>query len=121
MNTSRTVIRASLGLLASGLFAAAALAGPGAQYWSRSAPKLNPKAQTATTEGPAAGKCSDCKTTRVWSVSDRGIAGKGVPGTKVTGKRHECARCTGSIVSNQGKLRNSMVHDAACAPALCCK
>lgn len=113
---TRTLIHSSIGVLVSGLFAAAALAGPGPQYWIRSAAKPAPK-----TEAPIVGKCDGCRTSNIWVVSDRGPAGKGVPGARITGTRHECARCTGAVASENGTVKNSMAHNAACGPLLCCK
>jgi hypothetical protein len=121
MKAPRILYRSSVAVLASGFFAAAALAGPGPQYWNRPAAKPAPKPEAPKTEVPIDGKCAGCKTTRIWVISDRGPSGKGAPGASVVGKKHECTRCTGSIATEKGKTTDTMKHDAACSPALCCR
>ena len=118
---TRTLIHASLGIVASGFFAAAMLAGPGPQYWNRPAPKPAEKpAAVAMNEHPT-GKCDSCKATPIVTVSDRGPAGKGIPGTRVTGYSHSCNGCVGRIAVETGQTKASMKHAAGCATLLCCK
>lgn len=121
MKTSRTLIRTSVVIIASGLFAAGALAGPGPQYWNRPAAKSAPKSETAPkAEAPVAGKCDGCKTTPIWAAGDRSPAGKG-PYQQVIGKKHECGRCAGAVATERGTVKNTMTHNAGCGPLLCCK
>lgn len=122
MKTPQTLIRTSVGLIVSGLLATAALAGPGPQYWNRPVAKPAQKSESASkpeTSNPA--KCSGCKTTPIWGASDRGPAGKGVAGARLVGSRHECARCPGVVSTEKGKANDTMTHNAACKPLLCCK
>ena len=120
--TPRTLVQSSVGFLASGVFAAALLAGPGPQYWNRPAATAAPKSEAASnTEALAAAKCDGCKTTPIWVVSERGPAGKGVPGTRVVGSQHACVRCVGVNTVEHGKAKNAMMPGAACGPLMCCK
>jgi hypothetical protein len=105
----------------SGIFAAAAIAGPGPQYWNRPATKPAPKPEAAKTEAPVAAKCDGCKTTPIWVSNNREPAGKGVPGARVVGSTHSCARCTGTVAAQNGKVKDGMTHNAGCGPLLCCK
>lgn len=122
MKTSRVLFHAAAGLFATSLIAALALAGPGPQYFNRAttqpAPKSAPAPQTST---PVAGKCDGCKTTTTWAIRDRGPAGKGVPGASIVGSQHSCARCTGTVVTQNGKVSQGMTHSAICSQVLCCK
>jgi hypothetical protein len=118
----RILVQSSVGFLVSGVLAAALVAGPGPQYWNRPAAASAPKSEAAQkVETPAASKCEGCKTTPIWVVSDRGPAGKGVPGTRVVGSQHSCARCTGTNTVEHGKVKNAMIPNAMCGPLLCCK
>lgn len=113
--------RISLTLLASSLLAAAALAGPGPQYWNKSAPaKLAEKPTAVKMDEHPTGKCDGCKTTPIWVISDRGPAGKGVPGVRLTGYAHSCTGCTGRTVTENGKVKPAMTHAAGCAKLACC-
>lgn len=122
MKTSRTLVQAATGLFATSLFAALALAGPGPQYFNRTTaqPAAKP-APALKSEAPVAGKCDGCKTTTTWAIRDRGPAGKGVPGASIVGSQHSCARCTGAVVTQNGKTIHGMTHSAVCGPVLCCK
>jgi hypothetical protein len=120
MKASRTGIRTSVVIFVSGLFAVAALAGPGPQYSNRPAAKPGAKSEAPKTEAPSAAKCDGCKTTPVWVMGDRVPAGKGV-GLHVVGTKHECSRCSGAVATENGKVKNNMAHNAACGPLLCCK
>ena len=124
MKTYRNLIQISVGCAVSGIIAAVAFAGPGPQYWNRSAPTPKAKAEAEAvtkTEAPVAGKCDGCKTTPIWVVSDRGPAGKGIPGARIVGSTHSCARCTGTLATQNGKVKDGMTHNAGCGPLLCCK
>lgn len=110
MKTTRNLVHSSVGIIVSGLLAAAAFAGPPAA--TKPAPKL---------EGSPTVKCDGCKTTPISVVSDRGPAGKGVPGTRVVGSQHSCARCAGTNTVEHGKVKNAMIPNAVCGPLLCCK
>lgn len=116
-----TLIRTSVGIIASGLFAAAALAGPGPQYWNKSAPKPAEKPAPVKMEEHPTGKCDGCKTTPIWVISDRGPAGKGVPGSRITGYLHSCTGCAGKNVTENGKTRANMKHSDGCTKLVCCK
>src|SRR5687768_18910 len=95
---TRTLIRTCVGIFVSGLFAATALSGPGAEYWIRPAKPVT-KPEAPKTEAPVVGKCVDCKTSPVWAFNNREPAGKGAPGARVVGNKHECARCSGAVVT----------------------
>jgi hypothetical protein len=97
----------------SGLFAAAAFAGPGPQLGSRSAAKPAPKA-----EAPAA-KCEGCKTTPIWAPGDRSPAGKGAF-VRVVGTKHECTRAAGIVASEPVKVKDRMTRDVGLS-VRCCK
>ena len=121
MKAPRTLLRTSAAIFVGGLFTAAALAGPGPQYWNRPAAKPVPKSEPAPkAEAPVAGKCGGCKTTPIWVPGDRSPAGKG-PYQQVVGKKHECSRCTGAIAAERSEVKNTMTHNAGCGPLLCCK
>ena len=118
MKTS--LFRTSVGIIASGLFVAAALAGPGPQFWNRPAPA--PKSEApAKPETPPPAKCDGCKTTKIWEHTSTGPAGKGTTSARVVGSRHSCSRCAGTITSQSGKVNDTMTHATACAPLFCCK
>jgi hypothetical protein len=118
---TRTLIRLSVGIVASGLFVAAALAGPGPQYWAKSPAKPAEKPAPPKMDEHPTGKCDGCKTTPIWVVSDRGPAGKGVPGARVTGYAHSCSGCGGKIAMENGKTKAEMKHSAGCTALVCCK
>ena len=117
----KTLIRLHVGILASGLFAAAAFAGPGPQYWSKSAPKLAENPALVKMDEHPTGKCDGCKKTPIWVISDRGPSGKGAPGARVTGYSHSCTGCDGKIVTENGKTKSDMKHSPGCATLVCCK
>jgi hypothetical protein len=116
----KTLIRASVGILASGLFTAAVFAGPGPQYWNKSAPKPVEKPALVKMDEHPTGRCDGCKKTPIWVVGDRGPAGKGV-GLRVAGYSHSCTGCTGAITTENGKAKTDMKHAAGCATLVCCK
>src|SRR5688572_24929035 len=116
MKTTPNLMRSVAGIIVSGFFAAAALAGPGPQFWNRPAAKPAPKPDATTTA-----KCEGCKTTPIWAPSDRSPAGKGAPSARVIGTKHECGRCAGTLTREHGKMKDGMTRDAACVPIGCCK
>lgn len=113
--------RISIALLASGIFAVAAFAGPGPQHWNKSAPAkpVEKPAPVKMDEHPT-GKCVGCKTTPIWVIGDRGPSSKGV-GARVAGYTHSCTGCVGKIVTENGKTTSDMKHSAGCAALACCK
>lgn len=116
------LLRTSAGIIASGFFAAAALAGPGPQFWNRPTAAPAPKADApAKPETPPPAKCDGCKTTKIWEHTSTGPAGKGTSSARVVGSRHSCARCAGAITNQSGKVTDAMTHNPACGPLLCCK
>jgi hypothetical protein len=121
MKTQRTLIRSALGIFVSGIFAAAALAGPGPQYWNRPAATSAKKPDAQKIEAPVAGKCAGCTTSPIWGSNNREPGGKGAPSARVVGSTHSCARCTGSVATQNGKVKDGMTHDVGCGPLLCCK
>jgi hypothetical protein len=121
MRTS-TLTRTSLGIFASGLFVAAALAGPGPQYWQQMEKTRAENAGKRKAAAPTAVEtCEGCKTTPIWVVNDRGPAGKGAPGSRVAGYAHSCVSCAGSVVTENGKAKDGMTRAAACETMRCCK
>lgn len=120
MKTTRNLLHSSVGIILSGLLVAAAFAGPPAYMWDPQFRKTPAAKSAPEPKAPAAPKCDGCKTTPVWMMGDRLPAGKGV-GLHVVGKKHECTRCTGSVASENGKVKNTMAHNAVCAPLPCCK
>lgn len=122
MKTSLNLLRIPVGLLASSILGAAALAGPGPQYWNRPAAKSTQASESASKSATAVpAKCGDCKTTPIWGPSDREPAGKGVAGARLLGSRHECARCPGEVTTEKKRVTDRMIHNAACSQMLCCK
>ncbi len=117
---TRTLLRTSIALVAGGLFAAVAVAGPGPQYWNKTAPKPAEQPMPVKMNQHPAGKCGGCKTSPNWVVGDRGPAGKGV-GLRVAGYSHSCTGCTGTLTTDNGKARTDMKHAAGCATLACCK
>lgn len=115
-----TLNRSWLGILGSGLLAAAALAGPGPQP-GHSAPPPPEKAPRVKVDGHPTGKCEGCRMVPIWVISDRGPAGKGVPGARVTGYSHSCTGCVGKNRTENGKTTLGMQHGPACAALGCCK
>lgn len=118
---TRTLLRTSIAIIASGLFSAAAFAGPGPQYWNRPSTKPVEKPAVVKMDEHPTGKCDGCKTTPTWGVSDRGPGGKGGPGTRVTGYTHSCTGCVGKNSTRNGKVNMAMQHSAGCAKLVCCK
>ena len=116
---TRVIIRSTIGIVAGSLFAAVALAGPGAQYWNKTASKPTETPVPVKMEEHPTGKCTGCKTAPNWVVGDRGPAGKGV-GLRVVGYSHSCSGCTGTITTENGKTRADMKHAAGCATLACC-
>jgi hypothetical protein len=121
MKTQRTLIRSTVGIFVSGILAAAALAGPGPQYWNRPATKPAPKSEAPKVEPPVVAQCEGCKTTPIWVSSNRHPAGKGSPRARVVGSTHSCTYCTGTVAAQNGKVKDGMTHDAGCGALLCCK
>ena len=115
-------IRTSVGILASLILATAALAGPGPQYWNKLSSNPAEKTSPVKMDDHPTGKCDGCKTNRVWSINDRGIAGKGFPpGARVSGSSHSCSGCDGKNTSEKGKIKAEMKHSDGCAKLVCCK
>jgi hypothetical protein len=121
MNTNSPSFRALVlaGALL-GTLATASFAGPGPQYWIRPAKPSAPAAKSET-PAPVATACAGCKTTNIVTVSDRGPAGKGVPGARIAGTKHECSLCSGSVSREDGKSSGTITHTAACGSIACCK
>jgi hypothetical protein len=117
---NRTLLRTSVAIIAGGLFAAAALAGPGPQYWNKTAPKPTEKPAPVKMDEHPSDKCGGCKTSPIWVVGDRGPAGKGV-GLRVSGYSHSCTACSGALTTENGKAKSDMKHAAGCAKLVCCK
>src|SRR5687768_11420326 len=100
MKTTRNLIRSSVGLVASGLFAAAALAGPGPQYWQqmekiRSENAARAAAQSESTR-PAAMACPACKTTAITEYRPSPLGGKFQGRFERVGAKHSCDACGGA-------------------------
>ena len=90
---TRTLLRTSVGIFATGLFAAAALAGPGPQYWNRPAAKPAPKAEAPKTETPVVAKCAGSEVVAVTVMKPSWPNGRG-PLTEVqTGTKTVCRMC----------------------------
>lgn len=102
--------------LALGTFVATALAGPGPQYWNKAPAPAAPAAKSAT-----ASACGGCSDTTQWKISDRGPAGKGVPGASVASRTHGCTNCSGEVVSTPSQTKDTMTRAAACGSMMCCK
>ncbi len=117
---TRTLIRTSFGIIASGLLAAAALAGPGPQYWNKTTSKPAEKPAPVKMDEHPTGKCDGCKTTPIWVNGDRGPAGKGV-GLRVAGYSHSCKGCVGTLTTENGKTKADMKHAEGCAKLVCCR
>jgi hypothetical protein len=110
LGTAGVILLSTLGSLAS--------AGPGPQYWNRGAAP----AASATLPKAAAPACAGCKTTVIWTSNDRQPAGKGAPSATVAGKKHECALCAGTIVTEKGTTKDAMKQNAVtCVTLVCCK
>ena len=105
------------GALALAAFVTAAMAGPGPQFWNRPQPTNR---ETKSTPAAAA-KCDGCKESVRWTISDRGPAGKGVPGSSIASRSHTCGSCTGTILNEKGAVKDGMAHGNACARLQCCK
>jgi hypothetical protein len=119
---TRTLIRTSVGLFASGVFAAAVSAGPSPQYWHQMERIRAENAAKQKTDAPSkVVKCEGCNTNPIWTANDRTPAGKGAPGARVVGYTHSCARCTGAVVTEKGKAKDGMTRAAACEAMQCCK
>lgn len=112
------LFRASAALIVSGVFAASTLAGPGPQYWNRPSAKPAEKPTPVKMNEHPSGNCDGCKTTPIWVVGDRGPAGKGAPGARITGNAHACTGCVGTV---NGKVKSNMQHGAGCVKLVCCK
>lgn len=110
----------AIALLATVLLAGTTFAGPGPQYWNKTAPKPAEKPAPVKMDEHPTGKCDGCKTTPNWVVGDRGPAGKGV-GLRVVGYVHSCTGCTGAIKTESGKTTSDMKHAGGCATLACCR
>lgn len=118
---TRTLIHTSIGIFATGVFAVAAFAGPGPQYWRQMEKARTENAAKEKANPPAANAtCADCKTTPIWAPGDRGPAGKG-PLHRVIGTSHACAGCAGKIATENGKTKSDMTYRSDCAKLACCK
>ncbi len=95
MKTSpRTLIQTSVGIVVSGLFAAAALGGPGPQYWNRpaSAPVSKPDPAPKTV-APAVRACTDSRVVSVTKTESILPNGRGPHRTFEVGKKLICTSC----------------------------
>jgi hypothetical protein len=117
---TRTLLRTSVAIVAGSLFAAAAFAGPGPQFWNRTPAKPVEKPMPVKMNEHPTGKCGGCKTSPNWVVGDRGPAGKGV-GLRVAGYTHSCTGCAGTSTTENGKTKTDMKHATGCATLVCCK
>jgi hypothetical protein len=122
---TRYLLTTSVAILASGLFTAATLAGPGPQYWNmmeKIRAENAAKARTPVTmESHPSGTCDGCKTSPIVVTSDRGPAGKGIYNSKIVGQRHTCTGCAGTITTEKGNPKTSMIYATGCATLACCK
>lgn len=118
LNSLRSILSASLALAA---FSTTLLAGPGPQYWSKSTTPPPAVKEQAKPKAPGPAKCDGCKTTTKWIISDRGPAGKGVPGASIAERKHECKGCSGTVVTEKRTTTGTMVHSEKCLALLCCK
>ncbi len=126
MKIPRTFVRSSIAIFASGLFAAAALAGPSPHFMNRMAAKLVAKPAPVKMEEHPTGNCDRCKTARVRAVSDsrpagKGAASKGVRSARLAGYSHSCTGCVGKNTTRNGKAKANMKHSDGCAKLACCK
>jgi hypothetical protein len=120
--TPRTLVQTSAGMLVAAIFAAAAVAGPGPQYWQQMDSFRTDKAAKQKTEPrPAAAKCEGCKSTPIWVANDRAPAGKGAPSVRAGGSEHSCSRCAGNVATQSGKVKDGMTRAAPCTAMACCK
>lgn len=124
---TRSLIRTAAATLVSGFVAAATLAGPGPQYWQQTEKVRAEHVAKHKAEAPAkpaqhpTNRCESCRTTPLWAANDRGPAGKGIPGTRVSGYSHSCSGCVGTNVTEYGKTKSEMKHAATCVTLGCCK
>jgi hypothetical protein len=117
---TQTLLRTSSALFVGSLLAAAAIAGPGPEYWNKVRPTPAAKPVPVKMDEHPAGQCNGCKTTPNWVMGDRGPAGKRV-GLRVVGYSHACTGCTGTITTANGQAKSDMKHAAGCATLVCCK
>jgi hypothetical protein len=90
---TRTLIRNSVGVLASGLFATAALAGPGPENWNQG------KAST-----PRA--CTDARLVTVTETKPSLHNGRGPLVTTVIGRKLECTSCDTPMIVMKRSAHN---------------
>jgi hypothetical protein len=119
MNT-RNLFKTSAAILMSGVLAATTLGARGPENWTKGRGKPAEKPASVRMDEHPTGKCDGCKTTRIWRVSDRGPVGKGMSGARVTGSKHSCTGCVGTIATEKDKTKADMKHSDGCAKLACC-
>lgn len=95
---TRTLIRTSVGIFASGLFTAAALAGPGPEYWRSPGKTDGNAAVTAAPIERAARACTDARLVTVTQTKPSWHNGRGPLVTTEVGKTLECTSCDTPMV-----------------------
>ena len=95
---------------------AVSFAGPGPQFWNKSAPPA-PSTPTA----PVAAKCGGCSTTTAAPSTDLGPNGRGAHDAAIANTVHSCSLCSGAIATTKGQTKDTVTRAAACGTMLCCK
>lgn len=91
---TRTFLRPSIAIIASSLFAAVALAGPGPQYWNKTSPKPAEKASVPAAPMPhAVAACTDARLVSVTETKFIQANGRGPMRTVEVGKKLVCTSC----------------------------
>lgn len=109
LSNTQAISTAAFALLI-GVFATA-YAGPGPQYWNKSAPIPSPKTQPKVA-------CAGCKDTATAASNDRGPAGGGTRQASAS-IRHDCTMC-GVTSEKAAHSFPVMQHSSACAQVSCC-
>lgn len=100
MNTARNLLRATVGIFVSGVFAAATLAGPGPDYWRHQG-----KAPGTTTSTPAAptpegvAVCTDARLVSVTETKFIQANGRGPMRSVEVGKKLVCTSCETPMIA----------------------
>jgi hypothetical protein len=121
-------MKASQFLVTAALFTGLAtlgIAGPGAQYWTKSQPVATTQDAAAVQPGDTLMMvCGACKSVTLTEFKSINPNGRPPHRWVEIGMKHECDHCGGAITTVNGKTTDSMQHNCSMCgegAAFCCK